>query len=118
MALYVMEKQLLRKGADAKFIILITDSSGTPVEPDNCDLWFQLYTSRTKRLVRERKRGEAFPPGMKIEGNDIVLSLDAPGFTVGRLFVRFRTRVYDASFPDGFYDFTSGEVPTDVFVVK
>ena len=97
-----MDRQYLQKQSDAKFRIDITDRMGNPVDPTKCDLQFEFYTSRSRRIVVGRKLGEAFPPGLKVEGP---------------LFARFRTRIYDAAFPDGFYDIASGEVNTGIEVV-
>ena len=113
-----MDKQYLQKDADAKLFITITDMDGVPVDPSECDLWFQFYTSRTRRVEIERKRGCPFPPGMSIADGKVVLHLNRPGFVSGRLYVRFRTRIYDAAYVDDHYDFSSGEVTTDILVVK
>ena len=48
---------------------------------------------------------------------DITDRMGNPRFTEGPLFARFRTRIYDATFPDGFYDIASGEVNTGIEVV-
>ncbi|PNE29106.1 hypothetical protein BHU09_03620 [Tannerella sp. oral taxon 808] len=112
-----MDRQYLQKQSDAKFRIDITDRMGHPVDPTKCDLQFEFYTSRSRRIVVGRKLGEAFPPGLKVEGGQVVVGLDNPRFTEGPLFARFRTRIYDAAFPDGFYDIASGEVNTGIEVV-
>lgn len=112
-----MDKQYLQKQSDAKLRIAITDRMGNPVDPTKCDLRFEFYTSRSRHIVVGRKLGEAFPPGLKVEGGQVVVGLDNPRFTEGSLFARFRTRIYDAAFPDGFYDIASGEVDTGIEVV-
>lgn len=112
-----MSKQYLQKRSDAKFRISITDSAGRPVDPWKCDLRFDFYTSRSRRIKIERKANEPFPPGMSIDGQQVVVALDAPSFTEGMLYVRFRTRVHDTAFPDGYYDISSGEIDTNIEVV-
>ncbi|RRD75258.1 hypothetical protein [Tannerella forsythia] len=109
--------ELLQKRSDAKFRISISDSDGRPVDPKKCDLRFDFYTSKARRVRVERKAEEPLPPGMSFDGNQIIIALDAPNFAEGALYVRFRTRVHDPAFPDRFYDISSNEIKTNIVVV-
>ena len=113
-----MATQTIKQGSDAKFRINLTDENGNAVNPADCDLRLSFYTSRSKTITVECRRGDEFPAGLSTDGGALIVSLDRPNFPCGRLHVSIESRVRDASFPDKFYNFSSGDILTDITVVK
>jgi hypothetical protein len=110
--------QCLRQDSDAKFRIKIKDGNGIQIDPRGLDLTILLYTSRSEQVKVSFGRFGALPEGVAFDGNDILLSVDRPPFPCGRLYARVEAHLNDATFPDEMRDESSGEVLTNIIVVK
>jgi hypothetical protein len=77
----------------------------------------ELYTSRMD--IRRMDIGRfAIPEGVTFDGNDLLVAIDRPPFPCGRLYAKVTVHADDLSYPDEVRDVSSGEVLTNIIVVK
>jgi hypothetical protein len=107
----------LEQDSDAKFRIKIKDAEGNQIDPRGVDMTIELYTSRMD--IRRIDIGRfAIPEGVLFDGNDILAAIDRPPFPCGRLYTKVTVHIDDMSYPDEVRDVSSGEVLTNIIVVK
>ena len=110
--------QRLRRDSDARFRVKVRDGNGVQIDPRGVDLTIQLCTSRSECYRVLLRRQWTLPAGVALDGNDILLSVDCRPFPTGRMYAKVEMRIPNTSYPDGSCDVNSGEILTNIIVVK